>query len=126
MDEHLEFTLSQVFAFGLANLLGLACLGLMIFVMRKPSPTPRSKILIAVQVGLLAIALVGVASIDLGIYLWAKTGNVGALGAVLPVMFCGALIVFPVVVGGAYIQIGFRNDLHKGVNAFAEKHKRVD
>jgi hypothetical protein len=117
-----SISIGQLIALFVVNAIGVVCFGLIFFLIYQKSPTPKTKLYISVGIGLIGIILLSVASGDLGIYLWIKSGNLKAAVGFLPLLICGIPLIFPVTIAGSYIQLTYRDKMQEYVDSASKKN----
>jgi hypothetical protein len=115
-----SISIAQIIALLLVNTIGVACLVLVFFLMKRDTPTPKEKMFVSLGLGLIGISLVGVVLVDMGISSWIQSDNSGAVFAFLPLCICLPPFVFPVTVAGSYIQLIYKDKLQKYVSSAAK------
>ena len=110
----------QVITLLVINIIGVVCLVLIFILISKKTPKPMEKLDMSIKMGLITIMALGVASSDLGIYFWIKSGNFRAVILAVPLIICSSPFVFLTKILGTYIQLIYRDKMQ----SFVDSHKR--
>jgi hypothetical protein len=120
------FSIEQIIAIVIVNVFGLASVCfLMYYFMREPSPDHKTKLGISLRVGLAMIGLIAIIAADSGIYFWIKSNDFRAMVMGLPLFICGVPLLFPVFVGGIYLQLIYREKIQDFTRSIVKDKTKI-
>jgi hypothetical protein len=115
-------TYAQTASLIVVNVIGISLIGVMFCFIRKAPQKRKEKTLLSIILGCMVLGLLLVAFLDVGIYLWIKTGNPLGILSLIPFFVCLSPIFFVIVTIGAYIQLTYWEKIRDFVISYSKNN----
>ena len=110
-------------AFIVVNFVGILCIGAMYYFIRKPTSKRTEKFRVSVAIGFISILFWAAMISNVGILFWIKSGDLRASLLSVPLMVCGAPIVFPAMTAITYFQLVYADMIREHLHLNTPKHR---